>query len=290
LALRETRLKALITGAGGLLGSELSSILSGVSAYSHEALDVTDETQLWRALTHRRVEVVFHCAAMTDVDACEAQPAKARAVNAFGARCVASICASLGIYVVTISTDYVFDGRPGQQLVEDSQTRPLSVYGRTKREGEVGVQDVNPNAAIVRTSWLYGRWRETFVDRVLEKGAAGQTMAVSSDQASSPTWVQDLAQALVRLAARRPAGIFHLTGEGAVARDVWARATLETAGYDTRLVQGVTGYPAPARRPRYSALTNARARAMGISLPPWRESLDAYVGDRDGANATVASA
>jgi dTDP-4-dehydrorhamnose reductase len=281
-------LKALITGAGGLVGRELAAILPRAYSYNHAALNVGDETQIWRALTNRRVDVVFHCAAMTDVDACEAQPARARLVNAVGARCVASICASLGIYLVSISSDYVFDGKPGQALTEESSPKPLSVYGKTKLEGEIGVHDVNPNAAVVRTSWVYGRWRETFPDRVLEKGAAGETMSISSDQVSSPTWVHDLAPALVRLAARRPAGIFHLTGDGPAGRDEWARASLDAVGLDTDLIHGVTGYPAPARRPRFSALTNIRARRLGITLPPWRESLTAYIASREIETETVA--
>lgn len=270
-------MKALITGAGGLVGQELASIVPSVAAYSHKDLDVTDETQLWCALTNRKLDVVYNCAGMTNVDECETQPARARLVNAVAPRCLASICASLGIYLVNISTDYVFEGRRGQTLDETAHTKPVSVYGRTKREGEVGIQDINPNAAIVRTSWLYGRWRPTFTEHVLTKASEGHPFPISSDQVSSPTWVHDLAPALVRLASRRPSGIFHLTGEGSVSRSGWAQIVLECGGYDTRLVQGVVDYPAPARRPKYSALTNTRARQLGVWLPQWQDSVRSYV-------------
>lgn len=281
-------MKALITGGRGLLGQELASILPNATTYDHNSLDITDESQIWHALTSRRVDVVFHCAGATNVDACEKDPAGARRVNAVGARTVASVCASLGIYLMTVSTDYVLSGKPGVPLTEEANPRPLSVYAKTKLEGENAVQAVNPNAAIVRTSWLYGNWRETFVDRVLMKGAAREPMSISSDQVSSPTWVRELAPAMVRLAARRPSGIFHLTNEGATPRDEWARAILEAANLDPALVESVVNYPAPARRPRFSALTNCRARDQGITLPNWRTALEAYVSSNDAYEATVA--
>ena len=279
-------MKTLITGAGGLLGRQLADITPNLFAYDHAALDVTDEAQVWRVLTNRKVDVVFHCAAMTDVDGCERDPARARRVNAVGAKNVASICASLKIYLVVISTDYVFDGRPGRQILEDSAPKPLSVYGRTKLEGEVATQDVDPGAAIVRTSWLYGSWRETFTDRILAKGSAGEQMSISSDQISSPTWVKDLAPALARLASKRCSGIYHLTGEGAATRDEWARAILESAGLDSSLVNSVAGYPADARRPKFSALTNTRARHFGVTLPPWRDSVQTFVESLTGGSST----
>ena len=282
-------MKALITGAGGLLGSELKAILPHPFSYEHDTLDITDKGRVWKALTNRNVDVVFHCAAMTDVDACERDPARARRVNVVGARNIASICSSLKIYLVAVGTDYVFNGRLGHAILEDSTPKPVSTYGRTKLEGETAVQAVNPGAAIVRTSWLYGRWRETFTDRVLAKGAAGEQMSISSDQVSSPTWVYDLAPSLVRLAQKRASGIFHLTGDGPAGRDEWARAILEAADLDSSLVQSVVSYPAPAKRPKFSALANSRARSLGITLPPWRESVTAYVNGRDrDAEETVA--
>jgi len=280
-------LKALITGARGLLGQELSSILPGAAACDHASLDVTDESRVWRVLTNRKFDVVFHCAAMTDVDACESDPARARLVNAVGSRNVASTCASLGIYLVAISTDYVFDGKSERELREDAVPKPASIYGKTKLEGEIAVRDIHPAAAVVRTSWLYGHWRPTFTDRVLVKGAAGEQMSISHDQVSSPTSVMDLAPALVRLATRRSEGIFHLVNEGHTSRDDWARTVLSDAGLDTTLVHAVNNYPAPARRPHYSALTNIRARGLGIVLPPWRESVQAYVESERGGNGSA---
>ncbi|HEV3309097.1 MAG TPA: sugar nucleotide-binding protein, partial [Chloroflexota bacterium] len=105
----------------------------------------------------------------------------------------------------------------------------------------------------------------------------GEVMPISCDQVSSPTWVRDLAPALVRLSAHRPSGIFHLTGEGHVSRDDFARAALEASGLDPGLVRGVENYPSPARRPHYSALTNTRARALSIRLPSWEDSVRDYV-------------
>ncbi len=285
-------MKALITGAGGLLGSELASVLPGAVALNHSALDVTDEDQVWRRLSDRRVDVVFHCAAMSDVDGCEREPVRARRVNALGARNIASVCGSLHIFMVAISTDYVFDGRPGQPLLEDASPKPLSVYARTKLEGEACVEQFAPGHAIVRTSWLYGRGRKSFVSWVMDHGRANRPFDVVTTQDSSPTYVRDLAPALVRLASTRSNGIFHLVSEGHATRDEWARAVLESADLDPGLVRPVESYPAPARRPRYSALTNRRAAQLGIRLPYWREALNRYltvdVPSEDGSAAVSA--
>lgn len=270
-------MKALITGAGGLLGRELSAALPTALALDHAALDVTDEDRVWKALTSRQLDVVFHCAAFTNVDACEKEPATARRVNALGARNVAAVCGSLSIYLVALSTDYVLDGKPGQELREDSAPKPISVYGKTKLEGEIAVQEQAPRHAIVRTSWLYGHSSETFVERIISRGAAGEAINVVTTQESSPTWVNDLAPALVAVARKRATGIFHLTNEGHATRYEWARATLEAADLDPDLVHGVDHVAAAARRPRYSALTNLRARRLGITLEPWRDALNRYL-------------
>lgn len=270
-------LKAIITGAGGLLGAELRRQLPNAAAYDHQALDAADEGMVWKALTNRKAEIVFHCVAMSNVDQCELAPAMARRANAVAARTVAATCAAVGIHMVSISSDYVFDGKAGQTLMEESLPRPLSVYGRTKLEGERAVQQVNPAAAIVRTSWLYGQGKTTFTDSMIDRVAGGERLSIARDQTSCPTWVRDLAEALVKLAGRRASGIFHLAGEGQTSRDEWARAAVRFAGLDGDQIESIDHFSAVARRPRFSALTNTRARALGIVLPPWQASLETYV-------------
>jgi dTDP-4-dehydrorhamnose reductase len=270
-------MKTLITGAGGQVGTELRALLPGAIAADHSSLDVTDEDSVWKALTNKKIEVVFHTAAMTDVDACERDPASARRINALGARNLAGVCGTLGIYLVALSTDYVFDGRKHVDHDEDAATKPISVYGKSKLEGEIAVAENCPQGAIVRTSWVYGSGRRNFVRKVLERASTGENVSMVTHQVSTPTWARDLAAALVKLAHRRPAGIFHLTNDGHASRYEWARTILELVGMDPERVQPIESVPTVARRPAYSVLANRRARSLGISLRPWNESLADFI-------------
>jgi dTDP-4-dehydrorhamnose reductase len=283
-------MKAFITGAGGQVGSELRAILPGAIAADHAALDVSNEDSVWKALTNKKIDVVFHTAAMTDVDACERDPASARRVNALGTRNLACVCGTLGIYLVALSTDYVFDGRGHVDHYEDAATKPISVYGKSKLEGEIAVAENCPQGAVVRTSWVYGSGRRNFVRKVLERASTEEYISMVTHQVSTPTWARDLAPALVKLARRRPAGTFHLTNDGHASRYEWARAIVELAGMDPERVHPIQSVPTVARRPGYSVLANRRARSLGISLRPWYESLAEFIavdGDISTSLATV---
>jgi dTDP-4-dehydrorhamnose reductase len=269
-------MRALITGAAGQLGQELAAILPRAQLVDRAALDITDEERVWEVLTAQRLDVVFHCAALTDVDACERDPASAYRVNALGTRNLATVCGALGIYLIAISTDYVFDGRRRVNL-EDAEPRPLSVYGRSKLVGEVAVREHCSQYAVVRTAWLYGAGRRNFVRTVLRRAVMGEPLAMVQHEVSSPTWARDLAMALAQLARRRGVGTFHITNAGTASRYEWARTILALAGLNPELVMPVAEYPLPARRPAYSALANVRARALGIQLRPWREALSVFL-------------
>ena len=273
-------MKFLITGGAGQLGQELARLLPAATAVDVDKLDVTDEDAVWRAFTRHSVNTVIHCAAMTNVDACELDPAQARRVNAVGTRHVATVCGSLGIYLIAISTDYVFDGHQGRVLTEDLDPRPISVYGKTKFEGETAVRELCRHHAIVRTSWLYGDGNKGFVAGVLRNGVGGTPMKMTS-QISNPTWARDLAPALVELARQRAVGTFHLTNEGGVTRDNWAREILNAGNLDPGLIETVESFPAPAKRPRFSSLTNIKARQIGITMRPWKEALGEFISTND---------
>lgn len=287
-------MRALITGANGQLGQELAAILPGAQHADRARLDVTDESQVWTGLTRSKVDVVFHCAAMTDVDACQRDPARARRVNALGTRYVASVCGSLGIYLVTISSDYVFsgkerprDGQPGTP--EDAEPQPLSVYGRSKVEAEMAAREHCPRHAIVRTAWLYGAGPQNFVRTVLGRAVAGEPLRMVEHEVSSPTWARDLAVALVQLAQRRAVGTFHLTNTGSASRYEWARAILSLAGMDPETITPTSAYPLPAPRPAYSALANTRACRLGIEPRPWHAALAAFMKTDPGVRSLLAA-
>jgi len=210
-------------------------------------------------------DLVLHAAAWTDVDGAEAHPAAAELVNVNGTRNVVA----LGAPVVYYSTDYVFDGAKRQPYVESDEPRPLSVYGRTKLDGEREVRE----GWIVRSSWLFGWTGTNFVRTMLRLGAEREEVSVVADQRGSPTYVGHLAEATREL-LDLPGGVWHVAAEGECTWAEFARAIFEEAGLSTRIREITTeelGRPAP--RPAYSVLRSEREGAP--PLPHWREGLRA---------------
>jgi dTDP-4-dehydrorhamnose reductase len=210
-------------------------------------------------------DLVLHAAAWTDVDGAEADPAGAEAVNVLGTRNVAA----LGVPVVYFSTDYVFDGSRREPYLESDEPRPLSVYARTKLDGEREVRQ----GWIVRSSWLFGSTGKNFVRTMRELGRERDEVSVVADQVGSPTYVGHLAEATRELLAL-PGGVWHVAAEGECTWADFARAIFEEAGLDCRVREITTqelGRPAP--RPAYSVLRSERDGAP--RLPHWREGLRA---------------
>jgi dTDP-4-dehydrorhamnose reductase len=255
-----------ITGADGQLGRALRPLLPGANFIGPDELDVTDQ----RAVRHLLggVDLVINCAALTDVDGCEADPEQANAVNAWGAAHVAMAAHR----VIQISTDYVFDGEKQGEYTEDDEPNPRSVYGLSKLEGERGVLEVGRNL-VVRTSWLFGDGRN-FVRSVVAADRAGKPLRVVSDQRGRPTGADALARAVAFLAGRAETGILHVAGDGQPC--TWAELAELAVGHP---VQHVTTaeWGAPAPRPRNSVLALDRARSLGVPLTDWRQSLRRYV-------------
>lgn len=268
--------RILVTGAGGQVGRALGAVLRGADLRTHAELDVTDADAVAAAV--EGAEVVVHAAAMTNVDACEADPGAAEAVNDHGTRVVAAAARERGAKVLYLSTDYVFAG-DAAPYDEDDPTGPLNVYGRTKLAGE---RHLDPRRdLVVRTSWVFGDGRN-FVRAIL---AADATPRVVDDQRGRPTSAAMLARALVAI-LERPGltGRLHVAGDGPPCS--WADladAALASAGRDVRVTRvdsatyarGAGRVIAP--RPADSTLQLTRARAAGLPLEDWRASVDAYV-------------
>jgi dTDP-4-dehydrorhamnose reductase len=211
-----------------------------------------------------RPELVLHAAAWTGVDAAESDPAGAARANVLGTRNVAA----LGVPVVYFSTDYVFDGAKREPYVESDAPRPLSVYGRTKLEGE---QEIGAGW-IVRSSWLFGWTGRNFVRTMLRLGAERGEVAIVDDQRGSPTYVGHLAEATREL-LERPQGLWHVAAEGDCTWAEFAEAIFEGARLDCRVRRITTEeFGAPAPRPAYSVL---RSEKDAPRLPHWREGLRA---------------
>jgi dTDP-4-dehydrorhamnose reductase len=249
----------LITGAGGQLGAALREQFPEADARVREAFDVTAPSLGYTP------DLVLHAAAWTDVDGAEDEPAAAEDVNVRGTRNVVG----LGAPVVYYSTDYVFDGAKGEPYGESDEPNPLSVYGRTKLEGEREVLA----GWVVRSSWLFGPTGRNFVRTMLALGAEREEVAVVEDQIGCPTYVGHLSAATEEL-LERPHGIWHLAAGGECTWAELARAVFEEAGLSCRVRPISSAELArPAARPAYSVLRSEREGAP--VLPHWREGLRA---------------
>jgi dTDP-4-dehydrorhamnose reductase len=247
--------RVLITGGSGQLGTALRELLPGAEA---GRWDVTETLDL-------RPTMVFHAAAWTDVDGAEQQPEQAELVNVQGTRNVVA----LGVPVVHFSTDYVFDGTKREPYVESDEPNPLSVYGRTKLDGEREVRE----GWIVRSSWLFGWTGRNFLRTMLGLGARFDEVRVVDDQRGSPTYVGHLAAAARNL-VQLPYGTWHITAEGDCTWAEFAAAIFEEARVACRVVPiSSVELGRPARRPAYSVLRSERPEAP--RLPHWREGLRA---------------
>lgn len=281
VALLFSAMRVLITGAAGMLGQDLigATVDAGhvLVALPRAELDIADHAAVESAVRDARPDVVFNCAAYTNVDGCETNLETAFAVNGEGAGNVARACAGVGAWIVHVSSDYVFDGCKREPYVESDATRPLSQYGRSKLAGEQAVAETAPNGhTIVRSSWLFGSRGPCFPATILRLAAERDALSVVDDQIGCPTFTGHLAQALLSLAAERPAGVIHVAADGQCSWYEFAQAIVEAGGLACEVRPGRTedlGRPAP--RPAYSVLRSERAGAP--TLPAWPEGLDAFM-------------
>jgi dTDP-4-dehydrorhamnose reductase len=242
--------------------------------------DIAEDAAVGRAFRALRPEFVFHLAAFTDVDGCEANPQMAERVNALGTRNVAGACAEIGAGMLYVSTDYVFDGRGKRPYREDDCPNPLSVYGLTKLQGERHVQALVARHVIVRSSWLYGPGGKNFVATIMRVAREGRDLRVVFDQRGAPTYTRHLALKLAELLAARVYGIFHVTGGGECTWFEFAEAIVRSGGYPHIHVTSITTEECGrlARRPAFSLMENRRLAENKLgTLPDWREGLAQYL-------------
>ncbi len=267
--------RIVITGAGGQLGRALADRAPEAVALGRADLDITDADAVAAAV--RSGDVVLNCAAYTAVDAAESNRVAALAGNATGPGILAARCREIGARLVHISTDYVFDGTGDRPYEPADPTGPTSVYGSTKLAGEQAVLRADPQAAIVRTAWVYTGYRGDFVATMRRLEAERETISVVDDQVGSPTYAPDLAAGLLELVAQQAnPGVVHAAGGGAVSRFELARAVFAELGADPDRVRpcGSADFPTPARRPAYSVLSNRSWIAAGLTpLRQWRDAL-----------------
>jgi dTDP-4-dehydrorhamnose reductase len=278
--------RALITGAGGQVGLALCQCPpSGweLAACETGELDVTRPDQVRAVLQRRKPTLVIHAAAYTGVDAAEGEPDRAEAVNVAGTRHLAEAARDVGARLLYLSTDFVFDGTAGRPYAPDDPARPLGVYGRTKLAGEREAQRLlGDRAVVVRTAWVYSRYRQNFVLTMLRLMRERDEVGIVSDQVGTPTWAASLADAIWRIASLpNLSGTMHWTDAGVASWYDFGVAIQEealAAGLLTRAVPirplRSEEFPAPARRPPYSVLDKSGAwTTLGRTPSHWRVNL-----------------
>jgi dTDP-4-dehydrorhamnose reductase len=279
-------MKILIAGANGQLGVDCRRVLTGaheVMGLDLPALDIADAASVARALDPFPAAVVVNCAAYTRVDDCETHREDAWRANALGPQVLAEACAARGILLIHISTDYVFDGEKAAPGVyrEDDPVCPVSVYGRTKLEGEQAVCALSPRHIVLRTAWLYGAGGRNFLKTMLRLAVrpGGRPLRIVDDQRGSPTWSGRLAEQIAHLIVCGGQGVYHSAGLGGCTWYDLATYFFKSLGLSCAVERGtMADFPLPARRPRNSVLAAGRLKAEEVCvLRTWQEDVEMFV-------------
>ena len=292
-------MRILITGSRGQLGNELLRCLrtmkaeigsipadyseACVDAVDYDELDISDEAAVNAWFASPRYDLAINCAAVTNVDGCEADEEGAFKVNALGPENLARACAAQGAKFVHVSTDYVFPGDEPGERVEFDPTGPVSAYGRTKLAGEEMALVANPRTFVCRTAWLYGYVGKNFVKTMRRLGATHDEVTVVDDQMGNPTSANDLAYEILKVALTEEYGVYHVTNNGTCSWARFAQAIMDGSGLACSVVPVTSALykatnPASADRPHFSSLRNLRLeQTVGDEMRPWEDALSEYL-------------
>jgi dTDP-4-dehydrorhamnose reductase len=273
----------LITGANGQLGTELCYLMDDMElkyeATTLDNLDITDQQQVFETLRRVQPSHIIHCAAYTAVDKAEDEGRDLNyKVNVDGTRYLATAAKELGIPLVYISTDYVFDGNlaDGEYLV-DSPTNPMNEYGKAKLQGEEVVRDLLSDYYIIRTSWVFGKYGHNFVYTMRRLAKERPQLTIVNDQYGRPTWTRTLAEFVVFLLQNKsPYGIYHLSNDDACTWYEFAREILKDTDVEVLPVTSAE-FPQKAYRPKHSVMSLQKAKRLGFTIPTWRDALQQFL-------------
>lgn len=276
-------MRVLVTGVKGQLGHDVVLELEkrGMEAIGVDVdeMDVTDASEVDRVIKEAAPDAVIHCAAYTAVDAAEDNEATCRRVNADGPRNIAKVCRDLDVKMLQVSTDYVFSGQGERPWEPEDEKEPQSVYGQTKYEGELAVQELLEKYFIVRIAWVFGIHGQNFVKTMLRLAETHDTLRVVNDQFGSPTYTHDLARLLVDMILTDKYGVYHATNEGNCSWYEFACAIFKEAGLSVNVIPVTTEeYGARAKRPANSRMNKDKLTQMGFErLPAWQDALRRYL-------------
>ena len=278
-------MRVVVTGVGGQLGYD---VVKELGARGHEAigidvaeLDITDGAAVAAFFESTRPDALIHCAAYTATEKAEDEPDVCYAVNATGTQNLAKACKSIGAKMLYISTDYVFDGKGNTPFKIDDAIAPLSVYGKTKYDGEVFVRELLDAYFIVRISWVFGINGKNFIRTMLKLAEQRDTVSVVSDQIGSPTYTKDLSPLLCDMIESEKYGTYHATNEGYCSWFDLATETFLAAGLDMNVVPVTSdAFPSKIKRPENSRLDKSTLDKNGFSrLPDWKDAVKRYVAE-----------
>ena len=275
-------MKVLITGSNGMLGHDLIDVLNDkheLILTTSKTLDITDKEHTVEFIKENKPDIVINSAAYTDVDGCEENRKLAFSVNGEGVRNLAIGCREADCPLVHISTDYVFNGKNDTPRVEDDEIGPISVYGKSKLEGEQAIQEILDKFFIVRTAWLYGVNGGNFPKTMLELAKTHDELTVVYDEVGTPTYTPDLAEAIGKLIETDYYGIYHITNSGSCSWCEFAKYIFEIAGVDVKVTPVTASeFARPAPRPSYSVLNNKKWVDNGFEpLRSYKEAIKDYL-------------
>lgn len=280
-------MRVFVTGVKGQLGYDVMNELEkqgleGIGVDIDE-MDITDADQVNKVIKEAAPDAVIHCAAYTAVDAAEDNKEICRKVNAQGTENIAKVCEELDIKMMYISTDYVFNGQGERPWEPDDEREPLNVYGQTKYEGELAIEEHVKKFFTVRIAWVFGVNGKNFIKTMLNLGKTHDHLTVVNDQTGSPTYTYDLARLLVDMIQTDKYGRYHATNEGLCTWYEFACEIFKQAGMDVSVAPVSSDeYPAKAKRPSNSRMDKSKLTANGFQpLPTWQDALSRYLKEID---------
>lgn len=282
-------MKILVTGGKGQLGNEFQKIaISSAHDFTFcdiDEMDLSSENSILNFLDTKRLDIIINCGAYTNVDGAEENERLARQINGLAPGIIAKYCLKTNTRLIHISTDYVFDGKGNLPIDENTSPNPLSVYGKTKLEGELSVLNYLGNAYIFRTAWVYSEFGKNFVKTMLSLGKRNSELKVVYDQVGSPTYAADLANNIMNIVHQWPAndkpGIYNFSNHGVISWYDFANTIFEISGLECNVLPVRSSeFVTKALRPAYSVLdTDKICSTFKLSIPYWKDSLKKCIDD-----------
>lgn len=279
-----TTYNILVTGSNGQLGSEIKELSSNYNYNffftTRDDIDITSKDSIKEFCQTNSINIIINCAAYTAVDKAQSDIENADLVNRKAVKKLSIVAKELDIKLIHISTDYVFDGKNFKPYLEEFQTNPQSVYGKTKLDGENELLDINPlNSIIIRTSWVYSYYRNNFVKTMLRLGKEKEELGVIFDQVGTPTYAKDLAITILDIVPQienHKVEIYNYSNEGVLSWYDFAKEIMKMAKLNCKINPIETyQYPTPAKRPHFSLLNKSKIKLkFNLEIPYWKDGLD----------------